>query len=31
MLAILGGSGLTEFATLRIDRKQIVRTPEAAR
>ena len=27
MLAILGGSGLTEFATLRIDRKQIVRTP----
>jgi 5'-methylthioinosine phosphorylase len=27
MLAILGGSGLTEFANLRIDRKQIVRTP----
>jgi 5'-methylthioadenosine phosphorylase len=27
MLAILGGSGLTEFADLRIDRRQIVRTP----
>lgn len=27
MLAILGGSGLTELASLRIDRKQIVRTP----
>jgi 5'-methylthioadenosine phosphorylase len=27
MLAILGGSGLAEFANLRIDRKQIVRTP----
>ena len=27
MLAILGGSGLTEFQSLRIDRRQIVRTP----
>ena len=27
MLAILGGSGLTEFANLSIDRRQIVRTP----